>query len=397
MQIRLSFILLLLVVFCGVKQPIEITEDGQDTGTIFVSANEAGATIFLDKTPTPFVTPDTLKNIAVGRHLIRIFKDGYRAEPESIVVNVEKNKLALAQFTLSAILNQARIVVSSQPGNAEIFIAGETTGKLTPDTLIVPAGQNLPVSLKKNGYQLFTFPAVQVTVNTLLALETAMLQVQPLVLLEAFANTCCLPCTTTSRHLEALENLIVPKNYTLVEYYSNWPNPQDVFYLANPADNMARIQAYKIATVPSVFVAGKGTDPLNLNKIIAAYQSSLASYDPSVGLSLSRKVSNDSIKIQVEIYAPAASDTRNWRLFIALVEDHIQYAQAPGTNGLKHFRDVFRKFVTANAGDPLTLSAGNFAASYGTKISPVWNSAALTIVGFIQDLQSKKIIQVSSL
>lgn len=397
MQTRVSFILLLLLFYCGIKQPIEITEDGQNTGTIFVTANEAGANIFLDNVPTPYVTPDTLKNITVGRHLLRIFKDGFRAAPESILVNVEKHRMAVAQFTLEAILRPARILVTSQPAHAEIFLAGETSGKHTPDTLIVPAGQNIWVSLKKNGYQPFAFPSVQPVANALFAFEPAVLQVQPLVLLEGFANTSCLPCTTTSRHLEDLENLLVPKNYTLIEYYSNWPNPQDIFYLANPADNMARIQAYKITAVPSVLVAGKGTDPLDLNKIIAAYQSSLAGYDPAIGLSLSRQACHDSIKIQIEIYAPASTDTRNWRLYIALVEDNIQLAQAPGANGAKHFRAVFRKFLTANTGDPVTLTAGSFVAAYSTILAPAWQHEALTIVGFVQDLQSKRIIQVSSL
>ena len=119
-------------------------------GSIFVSSNVPGATIELDNNLTGKETPDTLKNIPVGKHNVSVRKGGYNSNPEFDTVVVIENTLTSVDFFLT---NQVgSIQVNSDPPGARIILDQVITQKITPDTLdSVPVGKHI-VSVGKQGY-----------------------------------------------------------------------------------------------------------------------------------------------------------------------------------------------------------------------------------------------------
>jgi hypothetical protein len=91
---------------CGQKDPTQPL-----TGTIFVSSDTTGAAIFLNGADTQQVTPDTLRDVPVGLHVVRVFLEGYISSPESLVVQVVGGQVAQAFFAMSEAAQAQRIVL----------------------------------------------------------------------------------------------------------------------------------------------------------------------------------------------------------------------------------------------------------------------------------------------
>jgi hypothetical protein len=128
----ISLILIALAIFsCGVKQPVENVEF-QKTGKIFVSSQPDSALIFLDGQNTFKVTPDTLNGISLGRHIVRVQREGFKPLQDSIIVQVEENTIARAAFTLEALVYLGTLVVNSEPGGAEIYVDWQNTFLYSP-------------------------------------------------------------------------------------------------------------------------------------------------------------------------------------------------------------------------------------------------------------------------
>ena len=120
-------------------------------GSIFVDSNVPGATIELDNNPTGKQTPDTLKNIAVGKHEVAVRKEGYNSNPADTVIKVVEGVLDTVNFFLT---NKVGLIsVDSDPQGAQIILDQTNTQKITPDTLdSVPVGKHT-VTVEKEGYR----------------------------------------------------------------------------------------------------------------------------------------------------------------------------------------------------------------------------------------------------
>lgn len=120
-------------------------------GSIFVDSNVPGASINLDDKPTGKQTPDTLKNIAVGKHEVAVRKEGYNSNPADTVIEVVEGVLDTIEFFLTN--KVGRIGVDSDPQGAQIILDQTNTQKITPDTLdSVPVGKHT-VTVEKEGYR----------------------------------------------------------------------------------------------------------------------------------------------------------------------------------------------------------------------------------------------------
>jgi hypothetical protein len=84
---------------CGQEDPVGLI----GVGSIFVTADEPGASIILDGQPTGSVTPDTLENVTVGEHEVSVEKAGFIADPPSRVVSVTVLQLVSISFTLTPV------------------------------------------------------------------------------------------------------------------------------------------------------------------------------------------------------------------------------------------------------------------------------------------------------
>jgi hypothetical protein len=167
----LFFGLLFLLWSCSTKNLIGT----EKVGSIFVESNIPGATIELDDNPTKKQTPDTLKNIPVGKHQVSIRKEGYNSNPQFDTVEVIENGLTTVDFFLT---NKVGIIsVNSAPQGALIILDQINTQKITPDTLdSVPVGKHI-VSVEKEGYRASPeFDTVEVVEDSLSTVDFALVE-----------------------------------------------------------------------------------------------------------------------------------------------------------------------------------------------------------------------------
>jgi hypothetical protein len=397
MIIRYSFFILLILLFftaCGIKQPEFIPETDIPTGSIFVNSNIIGARIFINSDSTGKTTPDTIYNIPVGAVVVRVFKDGYLIAPDSISVDVNTDSIATAFFSLDFITNQGKLFFNSSPDGAEILVDGSSVGKFTPDTVVVAAGI-YQAELYKNGFDTLDLGNIDVATNSLTLFDETLI-VEKQVLIESFANSSCLPCTTTNSHLENFTGTIHYRKYALIEYFTNWPNLLDPMFQHNPIDNTERFTYYDVRSVPSMFVIGSSVDPLSYIDIFNTFSDSYNSSSQDISITLSKQIT-DSIRVNVEVNEFSPLPNGHWHLFVAVIEKEVIFASPPGSNGLSEFSHVFRKYLSHNNGDELNIVNNRFSKSYTSSVSSEWDFNEIQVIGFIQDRDSKAVIKSSHL
>jgi peroxiredoxin len=98
-------------------------------------------------------TPDTLKNVPVGKHKVSVSKEGYNSTPEFDTVEVVENFLIKVEFIL--VEKVGAIFVNSDTSGAQIILDHIPIEKVTPDTIFdVTVGDHI-VSVTKSGYSVF--------------------------------------------------------------------------------------------------------------------------------------------------------------------------------------------------------------------------------------------------
>jgi thiol-disulfide isomerase/thioredoxin len=148
LAIIISFLVLWFVCGCSTKN---LTQT-EKVGSIFVESTISGANITLDNAATGKLTPDTLFDIKVGSHLIKVEKEGYIPSPTSIMVEVKADTIVQASFVLLD-LNYGSLGVNSNVEGAYIAIDNTPTDKQTPFLFDhnLAVGTHI-VSLFKDGY-----------------------------------------------------------------------------------------------------------------------------------------------------------------------------------------------------------------------------------------------------
>jgi hypothetical protein len=97
---------ILLVNGCGQKNPT-----GPLTGMIYVVSDSAGAAIYLDGDETGQVTPDTLKEVSNGTHVVMVRMTGFISLPDSAVVEVGGGELSQVSFIMMPLPGSRKVVL----------------------------------------------------------------------------------------------------------------------------------------------------------------------------------------------------------------------------------------------------------------------------------------------
>ena len=117
------------------------------TGSIYANSEPNGAGIYLDENYKG-QTPQTIPNVPIGEHTLKLSKDGYEEISHTITVASDQT----TTFSKSLTGETGSISVSSNPSGAEVYIDGIYKG-LTPKTISdVPVGKHVIV-LAKPGYE----------------------------------------------------------------------------------------------------------------------------------------------------------------------------------------------------------------------------------------------------
>lgn len=389
---RNCLFLLLIILSCGVKQPIDV-DIVTEHGHIFVESGQLSANIFLDNQNVNKTTPDTLKRVSVGTHVIKVIKSGFRSQPDSAVVSVRKDQTTPVSFKLQPLVSTGFVFIETIPNRGEIYLDNQPTGKMTPDTIQAAPGQHR-IKIVKNGYSDLNWD-VEVNLNSVEKL-VGEFNIRHRVLLETFGNVSCTPCVEATANLHQFETEKDDSTYALIEYYANWPSPNDPFYQVSPNDVMQRLMFYNVTTLPTLMLDGtRGVDAADYASIVQNFNEIQTRHTEKMGLSVEKSLVNDSLKVFVQVYHFEKNlDNPDLRLFVAIIENEIHFTNPPGTNGLKDFDFVFRKFLSANTGDEFS-STGPIAEKRYSLAWPAWNYANCEVVAFIQLAGSHQTIQTT--
>ena len=384
--------LIILVANCGVKQPVDLRNAGA-VGSIFVDSGEISGNIFLDAVSTGKTTPDTLCNVAVGLHVINVYVDGHRSIPDSVNVQVEENTLSRADFTFEKLIDFGYVSVFSTPAGAHIIIDGVGTGRVTPDTVQPETGIH-SLELAKNGYH-HDERTIDVRKDSSQRIK-ANLNVIQRVLLESFANVSCVPCVAATDTLHRFLDSRQADEVAVIEYFANWPSPNDPFYMVSPQDVTQRLSDYSVAALPALRIGGsQKVDPLDLAEMNTAFEMQKATMSSDIGLSIEKRLLDCALTVEVEIYSfDGDFRDKSWRLYVSVIENSISLSSPPGSNGMTNFDYVFRTFLSSRNGDDLSTATSTFRKTYSV-FWPDWSYANSKVIAFIQNYTTGEIIQSS--
>ncbi|MGB5286959.1 MAG: PEGA domain-containing protein [Ignavibacteriaceae bacterium] len=294
-----------------------------------------------------------------------------------------------------------KVIVNSNIAGSKIFLDGEFTGKLTPDTLTLGEGDYLIKVVKEEATKL--------------------------VLIEDFANVSCIPCVQSNKILESLSNIKFGRNkLVVIKFPTNFPSPNDPFYLANKIDCDSRIGYYNIFFAPNTVTDGIerpiSTDSLDVISKVEARMDSLPRFDLSVTASASGGNYFITVNVKViEKYFPSSqtlnikagdsktldfnlnldNSTINYSdlvLHTVVTETDIEFSTPPGSNGETKFFDVMRKMLPTNGGQDLTSleQSSEEAYQFQVPIGSGWEVNNLNVVTYVQNKVTKEIFQSSS-
>ncbi len=297
--------------------------------------------------------------------------------------------------------NTAKIVFNSTPAGAAIFIDGLNTNCVTPDTIDVKIGTH-QIKLIKDGYYIFNNSlTVEDNNNYLIEAELQVQEQAKIVLIEDFANVSCAPCVFSNSIIKSLtQSTYGHSKVVAISYHSNFPSLNDPFYLSGNTDISNAMNFYNIYYVPTSLIDGRSTsNSLDSISIKSAINTNLQKI-PNFRIDVSKTIKNDSLFILVSINKLNQSITEfdNLNLKIAVVESEIEFSTPPGNNLETKFYDIMRKMVPNFTGTSLNqLTLNNFAEfSFTAYIKPEWQKDKLQVISFIQNIQTKEVLQTNS-
>jgi hypothetical protein len=256
--------------------------------------------------------------------------------------------------------------------------------------------------IRNKKYKYSTHPEMKkFTLSLLLMLISTGLisQTTRMVMQEEFTSSTCYPCSLVNPDFHTWQTQH-PDIYTSIFYHTYWPSPgDDPMYWANPTDNNGRIGYYNITAVPWSIIDGNVFN--NEGDFLTWDVIQNRSTTPSpfqIKIRHQLNTAEDSIFVTVlatckqAVTAPMVAQN-------AVVEKHIHYTSAPGSNGEKDFYNVMRKMLPGAGG---TAMPGSFAVGdyflmyYGWKLANVVDNFQLGDISFIQNISTKEIYQAAN-
>jgi hypothetical protein len=239
-----------------------------------------------------------------------------------------------------------------------------------------------------------SYPAGKVIVSTTINPEPSNTPAQRVVLLEDFANVSCGPCVTSNQIIESLQNGTYKNKLAVVKFSTYFPSPNDPFYLANKSICDDRIAFYNVYLAPTLVVDGTlkpiATDSTKIKQDLDQRISAAAPFNINVATDI--QDSSFIVNINVQPVSLTGLNLDNLVLYTLITENDIEFNEAPGSNGEKVFSNVLRKALPSDDGISF-MALPDTTFNWQTDLLSNWNSSNLHVVVFIQNIQTKEILQ----
>lgn len=234
---------------------------------------------------------------------------------------------------------------------------------------------------------------------TVLLAVTVFGQSPRMVLHEEFTSSTCGPCASVNPNFH---NWLVqhPDIYTAIYWHCNWPAPSnDPMYFHNPTENGYRIGFYGVSSIPWAVIDGNVFDnvgsALNWNTVqnranvpspmeIKLYQQMNAAQDSFFSTMV--------VKCTQALNAPMVAHN-------IVIEKHVHFNTAPGTNGEKDFYNVMKKMLPDKNGTtlPAAMAVGDYVVMEGGwKHANVYSTSELASIGFVQNTSTREVYQAGN-
>lgn len=205
------------------------------------------------------------------------------------------------------------------------------------------------------------------------------------ILVEWFTNTYCGICSSKNPGLQEIYDSYTQGLHRMT-IHPDVPYPQCSLHNFNAEDNSARQAYYSVGATPTVFMNGNGVStgsPLSFADAINARIGQSAPVSIQV-----EEVGSNQVKITI---SSSEDQTGDYRLFVALLEKHLDFAAPNGED--EHF-DVLRDFVSSSEGDPITLPASGESKEYNYTFSIPDGVASeeAYILAFVQNFETREIL-----
>jgi hypothetical protein len=389
-------ILPLLIISCETNPPTSPENPLPQLGKAFITSNVDSAEIWLDNINTSKVTPDTIET-TIGTHTVTLRKTNYIDISQTIQIIED----SLVSLDISLSQESGKVFVTSNAAGAQIFIDFVNSGKVTPDTILTTPGIH-QISLQRAFYN-SSIQQVEVIKDSLIVLDMFLQEIPPsnVVLIEDFANVSCIPCVTSNKIIESLTNVRYGHSKLVaIKYPTNFPSPNDPFYLANTIDCNSRISYYNIFFAPTTIVDGilKPISTDSVSVIAAVDQRLTKEIRFRMDISTSVIGSQYFITVTVKVLNGTGIDFSNCVLQTVVTETDIEFATPPGSNGETKFYDVMRVMLPSNAGQSLAgiSQTEEVVFQRQTSINTNWVTDKLNTIAFIQNVVTNEVYQASS-
>src|SRR4030065_832733 len=264
---------------------------------------------------------------------------------------------------------------------------------IIPTLLIVSCNTNPPTS-----------PVITPTGNVVLTLKvdytTHVTSVSKVVIVEDFANVSCNPGVISNKILESLtETTYGRSKLVAVKFPTNFPAPNDLFYLAAKEICDARISYYNVFFAPTTVIAGI-LNPISTdsNSVKAAVDSRL-SVTPRFNINIAAALEGDYlVNVNIKFVDTSSINLSDLVVHTVLTETDIEFEQAPGSNGETKFYDVTRLMLPSKEGTPIRqlIDQGELTYTFEDALLSSWNLEKLNFVVYIQNKTTKEIFQTGS-
>jgi hypothetical protein len=217
-------------------------------------------------------------------------------------------------------------------------------------------------------------------------------QIPKKVVVEHFTNTKCSICS--SRNPGFYSNYNAQSGVIHLAIHPSSPYSGCVLSQHNVLENDARTNYYGVyGSTPRLVIQGvvipAGAD-YSSSSIFASY---LGQLSPASIKIVQSKYESDSIRCRIVIRTEASHALPVLSLFVALVEDTINYT---GSNGEPVHYDVFRRSLTGAAGVNVTLPSAvgdSVVYSMASTANGSWNFSKIYTLAILQERASKAVVQ----
>jgi hypothetical protein len=210
-------------------------------------------------------------------------------------------------------------------------------------------------------------------------------------LIEHFTNSNCGVCASRN---PGFYNLIGQAQYAPevhhISVHPMFPYASCVFYQANTVENAAWTGLYPVQGTPSIAMNGALQNPSNPILTAAKLQTFLGQTSP-LSLQVTEAGPNNARTVNIKAKAVGQIPSGNYKIFVAIAEKTVNQ-QTP--NGESIHRDVFRKMLTAVAGDAFTAPGLGETAefNYTFSIPNNWNADEVYVLAFVKEIATKQVL-----